>query len=408
MMASIRRAGRSWAAAILFLALSACGLGREAEHPGVVSDPVVAATVNGRPIYIEDVRTYAVQRGLLQEGEDLNANSNAFFLALDEMIETRLFASEAESQGLDREPDIRRRLQLARERVLASAIYEELLAKASDPHAVEQAYQDNASRLGEGQEIHLRHIQFATRDAALAAKRRLDSGERFEALAFELSTDRTSAADGGDLGFRDADDLPEPIRQLADSTQIGQVGGPVRSEVGWHLIRVDDRRAKGVPSIETLRPQIVQWLLFQETQKLRERLEADARIERMREPDQGVEPGGDVTVPSDRPAAPPTQGQSPAPAAPPSADAAIGPVGPRSAPPFPFPMGPGGVYSGSAEAPASPATAPATAAPRPSSGPTPARPGSGATAARPGSGATAVQRGAAAPSQGASVATAAP
>lgn len=378
-MAIISRSWRMWTAAfaglVLGLALSACGLGRE-QQDGVISDPVVAATVNGRPIYVEDVRNYAVQRGLLGEGEDLDANSDAFFIALEEMIEVRLFAAEAEGQGLDRQPDIRRRLQLARERVLATAIYEELLQKASDPRAVERAYRDNASRLGQGQELHLRHIQLATRDAALAAKRRLDNGERFEVVAFDVSTDRGTAAEGGDLGFREVESLAEPIRQLTENMAVGEIGGPVRTDVGWHLIRVEDRREQGVPSLEQLRPQIINWLLFQETQGLRERLEKNATIERTRErEDAGVEePGGEVTAPAEAPREPtpaPAEGAAPLPSAPPTPGSAIPAPpavvadGPRSRtpPPFPFPMGPGGVYG--VPNPPAPSASGATPAPGP-------------------------------------------
>jgi len=395
-MAAFTRSWGAWAA-IGFLFLSACGLGRQQEGDGVITDPVVAATVNGRPIYIEDVRNYAVQTGRLREGEDLDSNSDAFFIALEEMIEVRLFATEAESQGLDREPDIRRRLQLARERVLATAIYEELQQKASEPRAVERAYRDNISRLGEGQEVHLRHIQFETRDAALAAKRRLDNGERFEVLAFEVSTDRRTAAEGGDLGFTQMDSLPEPMRQLAESTAVGEIGGPVRSEVGWHLVRVEDRRQRGAPSIESLRPAIVNWLTFQEIQSLRERLENESRIERLREPDTGVDAGGNVTAPADTPApAPAPATGAPATGVAPPADVAAAvpsePMPPsarpgaRQAPPFPFPMGPGGVFSSrtpAAETPA-PSVAPGTPSnPAPGAArPTPPAAG-GATPATP-------------------------
>src|SRR5262245_27908140 len=102
------------------LTLSGCGLGRNDQPGAGVNDPVVAATVNGRPIYIEDVRSHAVARGLLQEGEDLDANSDAFYFALEELIQFRLFSMEAEARGLDREPDVRRQLENARERVLAA------------------------------------------------------------------------------------------------------------------------------------------------------------------------------------------------------------------------------------------------------------------------------------------------
>ncbi len=332
----------------LAVALASCGLGRDSGSDGEgISDPIVAATVNGRPIYTEDVRSHAVALGLLQEGQDLDANSDAFYFALDELIQMRLFAMEAEARGLDREAHVRRQLEIARERVLAGAIYEELNTRATDPAAIERLYRENASRLGQGQEIHLRHMQFETREAAEAAKRRLDQGERFEALAFELSTDRVTAPDGGDLGFRAVSDLAPPIREAADAANVGDVRGPIEYNGAWHIVRVEDRRERGVPSLETLRPRIIDWLRFQEISQLHERLARDARIERLREPEVAMEPGGEVDAPADA---------TPTPISPEA------PTPGQEAPPFPFPMGPGGVFNNTPQqqAPAAPpAQAPA-------------------------------------------------
>lgn len=335
--------------AIAALMLAGCGLGREAEPDASPStrNPIVAATVNGRPIYVEDVRAHAVARGWMQETEDLDANSDAFYLALEELIEIRLFAMEAEARGLDREADVRRQLENARERVLANSIYEELDQHAVDPEAVERLYRENASRLGQGEEVHLRHIQFDTREAADAAKRRLDQGERFEVLAFELSTERDSAADGGDLGFAAVSDLASQVRQAVERATVGEIVGPLQLPTGWHLFRLEDRRAVGVPSLETLRPRIVEWLRYQEISQLNERLARDARIERLREPEQAAEPGGDIIAPPD------AQQTPSAPAARTAPDLSATPG--QAPPPFPFP----GMQT---PQPAAPAPAPAPAA----------------------------------------------
>jgi peptidyl-prolyl cis-trans isomerase C len=322
---------RAFLTVVLFVAalgLAGCGLGREAGGGSGVRDPVVAATVNGRPIYKEDVRAYAVSRGWIEETEDLAANSDAAALALNDLIEIRLFAMEAEARGLDRQPDVRRRLENARERVLAAAIYDEIAEKAADPETVERLYRDNQSQLGEGDEVHLRHIQFSTREAADAAKRRLDQGERFEALAFELSVERDTAPDGGDLGFAPLSDVMAPLRQEVERATVGGLIGPIQLQDGWHIFRLDDRRARGGPSLEELRPRISQWLAWQETTQLRERLERDARIERLREPDIAREPSADTAAPADAPPAAPTP--APEPEGPPLAAAAP--------PPFPFPQ----------------------------------------------------------------------
>lgn len=318
----------------LTLALSACGLGRNSDRDrGGIDNPTVAATVNGRPIYVEDVRSRAVQMGRLQEGEDLSADSDAFYLTLEELIQIRLFAMEAEARGLDREPDIRRQLENAREAVLATAIYEELDSKATDPDAVERLYRENMRELDQGQEIHLRHIQVETREMADAAKRRLDSGERFEVLALSLSMDADTRGDGGDLGFRASSDLAPQIRQAVQNAHVGEVIGPIQIGDTWHLIRVDDIRQRGSPSLESLRPQIINWLRYQEVMQLQDRLERDARIERLREPDTSMAPTEETPAPAD--AEP--EAEEPEASAPPETH----PGGPP--PPFPFPMGPGGI-----------------------------------------------------------------
>ena len=325
-------AGLVGAGLAIGLMLSACGLGRDAGSDGEgIRDPVVAATINGRPIYIEDVRAHAVARGLLQEGEDIDANSQAFFQARDELIERRLFAMEAEARGLDRDPAIRRQVEMARDAVLWSAIAEDIIAKASDPETVERLYRENVQRLGRGEQLQISHIQFPSREAADAAKRRLEAGEQFERLAFELSTDRNSAPDGGLIGWGEINDLRPAFRTALENATVGAVVGPFEDSGGWHLARVNDRRAQDAESLEALRPQIVQWLLYQETMQLRDRLERDARIVLVREPEVALDPGEEVQAPADA-ATEPVR---------PTPDVALPPG--QTPPPFPFPIGPGGV-----------------------------------------------------------------
>ncbi|MES1198356.1 MAG: peptidylprolyl isomerase [Pseudomonadota bacterium] len=394
-MGFVRRHARFFSAACaagglaIGLMLSGCGLGRgpeTANNDETITNPVIAATVNGRPIYVEDVRSYAVQRGLMQEGQDLDANSDAFYFALEELIQFRLFAMEAESRGLDREPDVHRRLENARERVLAAAIYDEIDQKANDPAEIERLYRENSGHLGQGQEVHLRHIQFDSKEAADAAKRRLDHGERFEALAFELSTDRATAADGGDMGFVALNDLAQPIRDLEEHTNVGQIGGPVQVDNTWHLIQVDDRRDVGAPSLEELRPRIIQWLRFKEISELQERLERNARIERRRaRPDAGggeAEPAAGANTAATTTSTATTGSAGPGASSPPP-DAEAAHPGDHLAPAFPFPMGPGGIY-GQPE----PSTATTTTAPTPTATTAPAAPTGHAATAPAQSGAT--------------------
>jgi peptidyl-prolyl cis-trans isomerase C len=334
----------------LAFALAACGLGRDNGGEGEgIDNPIVAATVNGRPIYVEDVRAYAVVRGWLEETEDLDANSDAFYMALEELIQIRLFSMEAEARGLDRRADIRRQLENARERVLANAIYDEIDQQANDQERIEALYRANAAELGEGEEVRLRHIQFDSREAADNARRRLDQGERFEALAFELSTERETAPDGGDLGFAALEDLSNSLREAVNRASVGSLIGPIELPSGWHILRLEDRRVRGAPSLESLRPRIIDWLRYQEILQLDERLSRDARIERRRQAEGEAGEGGEATAPPDAPDEPTPVRPAPSPEAP-------------GAAPFPFPVGPGGIVGGpdNAAAPSEPEPDPAT------------------------------------------------
>jgi parvulin-like peptidyl-prolyl isomerase len=152
--------------------------------------------------------------------------------------------------------------------------------------------------MGTGQEIRLAQIRFATAEAADAARRRLDQGEAFDALALELSTDRTTGANGGDLGFQLESELVPSVRDTISAAAVGAIVGPLQIGSAWFLFRVADRRAAGSPSLEELRPRIVEWLRFQEMAGLQERLEASARIERL-----SPDTGDDAPQPSTAPAA---------------------------------------------------------------------------------------------------------
>jgi peptidyl-prolyl cis-trans isomerase C len=327
--------------------LSACGDGTRTTRPGdggSAADPIVAATVNGKPIYISDVEAEATVRGIIREGEELDTGADEFFQVLEDMIETRLFAMEAEKRQIDRNADVRHRLERARELILAGALNDQIRDTALDESAVERMYREQVRLLRNGREVHIRQIVLGGKEAAVAAKRRLDAGEAFEALAYELSLDRSTATEGGDMGFQLPEGLPDGLREAAGGTPVGQIAGPIQTTQGWHIIKIEERREEAPPSIESLRPRIEQWLMFEETRRIVEKLKSQSRIERFLEEGRVAEgQGGSAPAATARPDGRRREGQAP--------------------------MGPGGVAAAAGQeapdAPAPPATAPpATAAPK--------------------------------------------
>ncbi|TPW03837.1 MAG: peptidyl-prolyl cis-trans isomerase C, partial [Alphaproteobacteria bacterium] len=216
--------------------LSACGDRTPTARPGdggSAADPIVAATVNGKPIYISDVEAEATVRGIIREGEELDAGADEFFQVLEDLIETRLFAMEAEKRQIDRNADVRHRLERARELILAGALNDQIRDTALDESAVERMYREQVRLLRNGREVHVRQIVLGGKEAAAAAKRRLDAGEAFEALAYELSLDRSTATEGGDMGFQLPESLPDGLREAAGATPVGQIAGPIQTTQGW-------------------------------------------------------------------------------------------------------------------------------------------------------------------------------
>jgi peptidyl-prolyl cis-trans isomerase C len=371
--ALFRRARGVAMAAAAALGLVACGLDAGQTDAALegITNPVVAATVNGRPIYIDDVRVRAVEVCGLEPGQDVESDPAIFNCALRSLIEERLFAAEAERRGLDRDPEVRRQLELARERVLANAIYRDLYEDASAPERVESVFRNSQRDLGGRPQVALSQIVVDSRGAALAALRRLQSGETFETLAMELSLDRTNASSGGYLGAQFIEDLPPAFRDLATSLEVGAVGGPIESPDGWHLIRVESRGRSDGQSLDAARPRIINVLLQQEVDDLYNQLAEDAVIETVTEQAAPQAPGAEDG-----------EGAADAEDAGDAAGAGAG-------------VGPGALSSGAgaASAPASgapaPAAAPATPAPpapsvpRPTPRPTPAAPPAASSPAAP-------------------------
>jgi peptidyl-prolyl cis-trans isomerase C len=347
-LSGLWRRARGWALATgAALALTACGLDASqdtADSEGI-TNPVVAATVNGRPIYIDDVRMRAMESCGLAQGQDVESDPGIFNCALRLLIEERLFSAEAERRGLDRDPEVRRQLELARERVLANAIYRDLYEVASEPERVESVFRNNQRDLGGRPQVGLSQIVVDSRGTALAALRRLQSGESFEALAMELSLDRANASSGGYLGEQLIEELPPAFRDLATTLEVGAVGGPIESPAGWHLIRVESRGRSDGQSLDASRPRIINVLLQQEVDDLYNRLAGDAVIETVTEQ-----------------VAPPLPAQE-APEEPASGEGNEGGAG----------VGPGALASGAGAAPAPSATPPASnaAPPAPSGAPVP-------------------------------------
>lgn len=230
-------------------------------------DPVVAR-VNGTQIFDSDVNLSAQEQGLVDEGLSLPKNDAQYRRVLDELIDQRLLALDAESQGLNSERDAKIRLAAARERILGNMRVERHLRDAVNETAIRRMYEEQSKLAARGDEVRARHILVKEKAKADVILKQVDAGANFAALAREHSLDAGSSDRGGDLGYFTQDMLNSDFSRPAFNAAKGSVIGPLKSEFGWHIAEVLDRRPAAQPGFEELKPKIANFMTFDAIQDL--------------------------------------------------------------------------------------------------------------------------------------------
>jgi peptidyl-prolyl cis-trans isomerase C len=266
------------AAALTLLALAACGRGDGADGPPEPGDTAVAR-VEGETVWASDVAREAVAQGLIGEGEPLETADPAFRRLLDQVVDQKLLAREAETRGLDDDPVVRRRLAAARDQVLGDALVERAVDGAVTDAEVQRLYAEYNRQERGAETVRLRQITAATEAEAQAIRRELGAGAAFETMALQRSTDAATRVNGGDLGFVDPGLLPAEIGRALTGVAPGGLVGPLRTDAGFAVFKVEARRTEPPKSLQELRPQIARFLSFDQIRKLLEQLRRDAEID---------------------------------------------------------------------------------------------------------------------------------
>ena len=264
----------------LVLALSACGRGGGNDRPPEADDRAVAR-VQDETVWASDVKREAVAQGLIGEAEPLDANSDLFRRVLDEVIDRKLLAAEAERRGLDDDALVQRRLVATRERILGDVLIEEQVAGQVSEARIQELYRDQVRQAQTTDEVRVRLILSRTREEAAAVIGVLAQGAAFEAVAAQSSVDDATRFSGGDLGYRTLDVLPQAHADALRDQPAGSTVGPVQTEAGWAVLRVEDRRRETPPTLEQARPQIVRYLTYEGIRQQLETLRGRAKIERL-------------------------------------------------------------------------------------------------------------------------------
>lgn len=269
MQFNLRRARLNLCLAAGMLALTTGGL--------MAQEDKVVATVNGLQITEQDlamaVSDLDQQFAKLPEDQRRGA-------ALSALIEIRLVASEALAKGLDKDAAFKRRIEFLQQRALHSEVVDKEIAAKITDEDVRKRYDTEIAAAPPVNEVHARHILVKTKEEAEAIIKELDGGADFQKLANEKTNDPSGKSSGGDLGYFGPGQMVPEFEKAAMALDVGAYTKvPVETQFGWHVIRVEDKRAKQPPAFDDVKEQIRSVLLRDRYFELVKTLRGAAKVE---------------------------------------------------------------------------------------------------------------------------------
>ena len=194
------------------------------------------------------------------------------------LIEAHLFADEASKDNLTAGKEFQDRLAYYKLRAMRDAFYEKKVRGGVSEAQARAAYDEQVGKLKPEPEVHARHILVKTEEEAKDIVKQLRAGADFNELA-KKSSDGGSAHSGGDLGYFSRGQMVKSFEDAAFALEPGQISDPIKSEFGWHVIKVEDKRNKPAPSFEEVKDQISASLVQAQLKDTVQKLRASAKVE---------------------------------------------------------------------------------------------------------------------------------
>lgn len=234
------------------------------------------AVVNGKPV--PSSRVNALKQQVEASGRPVTPEVLAQIK--EELIAREIFMQEAKKRGLDASDEYKTQIELARQTILIRQLFADFQKKNPVTDADIKAEYDKFVAANGGKEYRARHILVEKEDEALALIAQIKKGGSFEDLAKKASKDPGSGANGGDLDWAAAGSyVPEFSGAMVKLDKGQMTDTPVKSQFGFHIIRVDDVREAQLPKLEDVKPQIAQQLQQQKLSTFQDNLRSKAKIQ---------------------------------------------------------------------------------------------------------------------------------
>jgi peptidyl-prolyl cis-trans isomerase C len=198
----------------------------------------------------------------------------------DEVIAREVFMQEAQKKGLDATDDYRTQLEIARQTILIRELFSEFQKNNPVTDADIKAEFDKFASANSGKEYRARHILVEKEDQAKAIIASIKKGQKFEEIAKKQSKDPGSGANGGDLDWASPGNFVKEFSEAMMGLKKGQMTeAAVKTQFGYHIIRLDDTREAQLPKFDEVKPQIAQQLTQTKMNNYQQELRGKAKVE---------------------------------------------------------------------------------------------------------------------------------
>jgi peptidyl-prolyl cis-trans isomerase C len=225
---------------------------QQAAVPPAGDDPVVAR-VNGAELRRSDV--VAMQRSLPPQVQQMPLEQ-IYPLLIDQLVNSKLLSDAGRAEKLDQDAEVKKRVARYEDRVVQEAYINKAVEKAATDEQLRAKYQDYVKEHGGREEVHARHILVDNEADAKAIIQQLEKGGDFAALAKQKSKD-PAGQQGGDLGYFGREEMVPEFAEAAFAMKKGEVSKqPVKTQFGWHVIKVEDKRQSQPPSFDEAKEEL--------------------------------------------------------------------------------------------------------------------------------------------------------
>lgn len=225
-----------------------------AEAPAPAADDPVVAKVEGTDLHRSEVLAFI--QNLPPQMRQVPAEA-IFPMALEQVINAKIVDLKAATTDVSTTPAYAARLEDAKKQIARAVYVEGEIEKALSESDVQKAYDKLVKEQGKVEEVKARHILVEKEDEAKDIIKKIADGAKFEDLAKEFSKDTSNKASGGDLGYFAKDAMVKEFAEAAFKLGKGETSKePVKTQFGYHVIQVEDKRDRPAPKFEEVKPQL--------------------------------------------------------------------------------------------------------------------------------------------------------